>query len=77
MLADGECGVLISPHKPEQIAAAVLRLLNDPGLRIRFGGAARQRVLSEYNLEVIGTLQEDCYTQAIKRRRELGRRQVR
>ncbi|XGV97100.1 MAG: glycosyltransferase family 4 protein [Leptolyngbya sp. BL-A-14] len=74
MLDDGKAGHLISPQKPEQIAAAVIDLLNNPTRRIEMGELARERVLSEYNLDRIGSLQEASYERAIARRQAAGSR---
>ena len=74
LLNHGEVGRLVPPRNPEKIAAAVIELLDNPGLRIRLGQAARDRVLAEYNLERIGALQEASYARAIERRRAAGAR---
>jgi len=74
MLDEGNAGHLISPQNPEQIAAAVIDLLTDPKRRMEMGERARERVLSEYNLERIGSLQEASYERAIARRRATGSR---
>jgi len=76
LLDQGKVGRLISPHQPNEIASAILELLNDPTLRMELGKAARDRVLSEYNLDKIGSLQETGYLRAIERRKDLGARSV-
>ncbi len=73
MLSDN-AGQLVSPEDPADIAAAVIDLLNDPHRRIAMGERARDRVLSDYNLERIGALQEASYERAIARRRAAGSR---
>jgi glycogen synthase len=72
LLDYGRVGRLVSPHSPKQIAKAVIELLDNPTLRMELGQAARDRVLSEYNLEKIGSLQEASYLRAIERRHTLG-----
>lgn len=74
MLDNGKAGLLIPPQDPMAIAIAVCKLLKDPTLRMKLGQEARNRVLSEYNVERIGSLQEASYERAIKRRKELGDR---
>lgn len=74
MLNLGQSGKLVPPCSPEKIAEAVIELLTNPALRMRLGQAARERVLAEYSLERIGTLQEASYVRAIERRRALGAR---
>lgn len=44
-------GILVPPRDPKALAAAILRLLKDPGLRQRMGRAARKRVLKEFTWE--------------------------
>jgi len=74
LLDHGRSGHLVSPQNPEQIAAAVIDLLDDPERRILLGERARARVLNQYNLEQIGSLQEASYERAIARRQALGSR---
>ncbi|HWP93190.1 MAG TPA: glycosyltransferase family 4 protein [Thermodesulfobacteriota bacterium] len=74
MLDAGRVGKLIPPLSPERIAEAVIELLEDPSLRMALGQAARERLLSEYNINRISTLQEASYTRAIIRRRSMGTR---
>ena len=74
MLDDGKAGYLVDPQQPKQIAAAAIALLDAPKRRMSMGKRARERVLSEYNLERIGSLQEASYERAIARRRAIGSR---
>ncbi|MEM9922919.1 MAG: glycosyltransferase family 4 protein [Cyanobacteria bacterium P01_D01_bin.50] len=74
MLDGGRVGRLIPPKNSKKIAEAVIELLKNPQLRMQLGQAARDRVLSEYNLDRIGKLQEASYERAIERRRLLGAR---
>jgi len=48
-------GILIPPHKPEALAQAIQKLLEDPALRQKMGDAGRSIALSEFSSEkVIG-----------------------
>ena len=67
MLDHGAVGRLVNPQNPQAIAAAVSELLHDPALRMRLGSAARERILTRYNLATIGQLQEQIYREAIER----------
>ena len=44
-------GVLVAPHQPAELAAAIVRLLQDPDGRARIGAAARARVARDFNRE--------------------------
>jgi glycosyltransferase involved in cell wall biosynthesis len=48
ILDDGNVGILVEPHNPDGLAAAIARLLGDSALRKRLGRAARTRVEDEY-----------------------------
>lgn len=76
MLDNGKVGRLVPPGSPQKIAAAAIELWENPALRISLGQAARDRLLSEYNLDRIGALQEASYNRAIARRRAIGSRHI-
>jgi len=73
-LDEGRAGLLINPGDVAGIVEAVCRLLADSDLRQELGRKARARVLSEYNIERIGKLMEQSYEEAIRCRRNGGRR---
>jgi glycosyltransferase involved in cell wall biosynthesis len=54
----GRTGLLVKPHSPDELAAAIVRLLQDPELRARLGTAGRAHVESEFSVDrmVEGTL---------------------
>ena len=74
MLDGRKTGRLVPPNNPKKISQAVVELLKNPRLRMQIGQAARDRVLSEYNIERIGSLQEASYKRAIEHRHFLGAR---
>ena len=45
---DGETTLAVPPGDPSALAAALVRVLGDAGLRARLGAAARQRVLEKF-----------------------------
>jgi len=69
MLDQGRAGILVRPESPDEIAAAIVKLLSQPAERMRLGGLARQRVLAEYNHDKIGVLLEHSYELARQRHR--------
>jgi glycogen synthase len=76
MLNYGQCGSVIPPCDPQSIAQAVLALLRQPERRIKLGQAARKRLLTEYSVGRVGSLQETSYERAIEHRRFKGSRRV-
>jgi starch synthase len=50
---DGRTGLLVPPSQPAALAAAVNRLLDDPGLAADMGRAGRQRVAAEFSWRAI------------------------
>jgi glycosyltransferase involved in cell wall biosynthesis len=50
LIADGETGLLVTPGRVDELAAALLRLADDAGLRARLGRAGRAAVLDGYDV---------------------------
>ena len=46
---DGESALLVPPRDPAALAAAILRLAEDPDLRARLGAGGRRLVEREYS----------------------------
>ena len=51
VIKDGETGYLVPPKDPPQLAARLVRLLQDPLTARRMGRAARARVEAEFDLD--------------------------
>jgi glycosyltransferase involved in cell wall biosynthesis len=51
LVVEGETGLLVRPGDPEELAAAISRLLDDPTLRERLGSAGRARVATHFALD--------------------------
>ncbi len=54
IIKEAGCGICIEPENPVQLADAVLKLFNDPGLAARMGQDGRRRVIATYNRETLG-----------------------
>lgn len=50
IVIDGETGLLVPPNRPDALAAALRRLVDDPELRLRLGAAARRRATQLYDV---------------------------
>lgn len=74
ILDGGKAGCVVPPQRPRILAKTILRLLQNPSLRVQLGATARQRVLTEYSAERIGPAMEQSYLRAIARRHNLGPR---
>jgi glycosyltransferase involved in cell wall biosynthesis len=48
VVIDGENGLLVPPNRPAELALALERLVQDPGLRGRMGAAGRKLILEKY-----------------------------
>lgn len=64
IIEHGATGFLVPPDDPQTLAAAVSRLLADPGLRLRLGEAARARVAEKFTLDRAIAQYEDLYAAA-------------
>ena len=52
-ITDGVDGLLVPPEDSDELALAIVRLLEDPELRKKIGAAARARVLQHYTTEAM------------------------
>ncbi len=50
VLSDGDTGLMVSPHDPEALAAAIERLLENPALRVALAGRARKRIEEDFDV---------------------------
>ena len=53
VVRDGETGFLVPPRDHHAMAAAIVRLLKDPGLRERMGAAGLERVRARFTSEAM------------------------
>jgi glycosyltransferase involved in cell wall biosynthesis len=51
LVVDGESGIVVPPHDPEAIAAAITRLMSDPAFCERMGAAGRERICEHFRIE--------------------------
>lgn len=66
VVTDGETGLLVSPHDPAELAAALSRLLDDPPLRERLATAARTEVAERFSLGAMVAGYHAAYRRALR-----------
>jgi glycosyltransferase involved in cell wall biosynthesis len=64
-IQDGRNGLLAQPRNPEELAAAIRRLLTDEGLRSRLGQRARQTVREHFDIGVAVGRLRTIYREAV------------
>jgi glycosyltransferase involved in cell wall biosynthesis len=69
LVEDGVHGLLVPPHDPNALAAAIRRLLADRTLALRLGDAARERQRSNYDLDAVVGRLERLYVELYERSR--------
>jgi glycosyltransferase involved in cell wall biosynthesis len=65
VLAGGRYGKMAGVEDAAAWAAALVELGNDPALRARLGALARQRILEEYDFNVVGARYETLYRELL------------
>jgi glycosyltransferase involved in cell wall biosynthesis len=63
----GECGVLVPPHDRDALARALVRLLEDDGLRAGLARCGRERVRERFSLAGWVEAMKDAYREAAGR----------
>ncbi len=65
VVEDGKTGILVAPGRPEELAAALRRILENPGLGLAMGRAGRRRVEERFSWASIAERTEQVYRDAI------------
>jgi len=76
IIADGETGLLVAPRQPEEMAAALRRLMADQAMRERLGAAARKRVELEFSWPAIARQTLSVYEACVAQARGVGPRSM-
>lgn len=71
LVVDRETGLLVPPHDPPAMAAAIMKLLRDTALCRQMGWLGRQRVEEKFSLEVMVQNYANIYLEAFRRRFKL------
>lgn len=66
LIVDGETGFLVPPRDPERLRAALLRLLDDRGLRQRMGAAGRERIRALCGWDRVAPATIEVYRRAVE-----------
>ncbi|HET8651175.1 MAG TPA: glycosyltransferase family 4 protein [Gaiellaceae bacterium] len=69
LVVDGETGLLVDPGRPDDLAAALLRLVRDARLRRRLGDAGRARVEQSFDVDAFRRAHVELYFRELARRR--------
>jgi rhamnosyl/mannosyltransferase len=64
---DGVTGLTVAPGEASALAAAINKLLNDPSLRARLGGAGRRRVRELFTADVMAEQTIRLYEEVMAR----------
>ena len=65
VVEDGKTGLLVPPSKPDELAAALRRVLENPGLASQMGRAGRRRVEERFSWAGVAERTERVYADAI------------
>lgn len=65
LMTDGVDGLLVDPDQPQQIAAAILRLLSDDSLAWEISRAGRARIESKFSVDQLVSKNESFFRRCI------------
>ncbi|MEZ4389364.1 MAG: glycosyltransferase [Candidatus Krumholzibacteriia bacterium] len=68
LLDDGRAGLLVAPHAPEELAAALARLATEPGLAAELGHRGHERICEEFDVRREAVKLETFFAQLRGRR---------
>ena len=66
VVRDGITGILVEPRNPEQLARAIIELIENPEKRKEMGKEGRKYVLSHYRWEDNAALMDDLYKSVLE-----------
>ncbi|HEX2292929.1 MAG TPA: glycosyltransferase, partial [Gaiellaceae bacterium] len=69
LVVDGETGLLVDPGRPDRLAAALARLLEDAALRRRLGAAGRARVEERFDVDAFRRAHVELYSRELASRK--------
>jgi glycosyltransferase involved in cell wall biosynthesis len=55
-------GILVPPHKPDQLAEGILKLLTTPGLAQSLRASGHQRIAQRFNIDTMARTMETLYS---------------
>lgn len=67
VLGDGECGILLPPHRPDLLSEAIVSLVRHPDEAARYGERARSQILSHHSFAVVDGQYRALYEQLLRR----------
>jgi len=67
LLAHGREGLLIDPDQPEEIAAAIVRVIEEDAFAARMGRRARQHVIDKFSVQTLVRKNVEFYRDALQR----------
>jgi starch synthase len=65
VVEDGETGFLVPPARPDALAEALLRVLDDPALARAMGRAGRKRVEEKFSWTSVAARTQEVYAEAV------------
>ena len=75
-VVNGETGIVVPPANPAELAAALLRMAEDPALRRKLGEAGRQRVATQFTLDACVAKYRTLYDELLTSGRRVTSRVV-
>jgi len=70
LIVQGQTGLLVPRRRPGELAAAMLRIVNDPSGAMRMGEEGRRRALGQFGLDRMARRYEELYERLLRRKKK-------
>jgi glycosyltransferase involved in cell wall biosynthesis len=69
VVENGINGILVMPHKPDELAEAIIALINSPDSRQKMGVAGYNRIKNDFTFEAQTAKLEEVYREVLEKRK--------
>lgn len=68
LVGDSEGALMVQPANPQELADAIIKLMQNPELSVELGKKGRRRILDQFSIEACATAWRDEFVQVIEKK---------